>query len=120
LDIRNGKSKQLDFSVQLQNSISGKSETRSGQVIFESDYKNIRLPKRFLLNERGFARVLIGLDPPSLTDTEFKGLITIRAFMDGEGFDDVTEGHIVLKILNLGRNRTLLIDPDKGVSKKED
>lgn len=120
LDFRNAKAKQLDFSVQLQNSISGKSITRSGQVIFESDYKNIRLPKRFLLNDRGFARVLIGLDPPSLTDPEFKGLITIRAFMDGEGFDDVTEGHLVLKILNLGRKRTLLLDPDKGVSKKED
>jgi hypothetical protein len=25
----------------------------------------------------------------------------------------------VLKILNLGRKRTLLLDPDKGVSKKE-
>ncbi|MDG1486908.1 MAG: FecR family protein, partial [SAR324 cluster bacterium] len=120
LDFRNAKSKQLDFSVQLQNSISGKSITRSGQVIFESDYKNIRLPKRFMLNDRGFARVLIGLDPPSLTDPEFKGLITIRAFMDGEGFDDVTEGHLVLKILNLGRKRTLLLDPDKGVSIKED
>ena len=120
LDFRNGKSKQLDFSVQLQNSISRKSLKRSGKVIFESDYKYIRLPKRFLLNEQGFARVVIGLDPPSLTDPEFKGLITIRAFMDGEGFDDVNEGHLVLKILNLGQKRTLLIDPDKGVSKKED
>ncbi|MBC8220246.1 MAG: FecR domain-containing protein, partial [Proteobacteria bacterium] len=120
LDFRNGKSKQLDFSVQLQNSISGKSVKRSGKVIFESDYKYIRLPKRFLLNEQGFARVVIGLDPPSLTDPEFMGLITIRAFMDGEGFDDVNEGHLVLKVINLGQKRTLLIDPDKGVSKKED
>ena len=48
------------------------------------------------------------------------GLITIRAFMDGEGFDDVNEGHLVLKVINLGQKRTLLIDPDKGVSKKED
>ena len=120
LDFRNGKSKQLDFSVQLQNSISRKSLKRSGKVIFESDYKYIHLPKRFLLNEQGFARVVIGLDPPSLTDTEFKGLITIRAFMDGDGFDDVNEGHLVLKVFNLGQKRTLLIDPDKGVSKKED
>ena len=88
-------------------------------VIFESDYKRIRLPKPFMLNERGFARVLIGIYPPSLKNPEFKGLITIRAFMDGIGFDDVAEGHLVLKILNLGQKRTLLIDPDEGVSKKQ-
>ena len=120
LDFRNGKSKQLDFSVKLQNSISGKSVKRSGNVIFKSDYKYIRLPKRFSLNEQGFARVVIGLDPPSITDPEFKGLISIRAFMDGEGFDDVNEGHLVLKILNLGKKRILLIDPDTGVSRKVD
>ena len=117
LDFSNGKSKKLDVSVQLQNSISGKSVKHSGKVIFRSDYKNIRLPNRFLLNEQGFARAVIGLDPPSLTDHEFKGLITIRAFMDSEGFDNVNEGHLVLKIPNLGQKRILLIDPDKGVSK---
>ena len=120
LDFQDGKSKQLDFSVQIQNSISGKSVKRSGLVIFESDYKNIRLPKRFLLNERGFARVLLGLDPPNSDDSGFRGLITIRAFMDDDGFDDVSEGHLVLKILNLGKNRTLLLDPNKGVISKED
>ena len=120
LDFRNGKSKQLDFSVQLQNSISGKSVKRSEKVIFESDYKYIRLPKRFLLNDQGYARVVIGIDPPRLTDPEFMGLISIRAFMDREGFDGVNEGHLVLKVIKLGQERTLLIDPDKGVSKKVD
>ncbi len=120
LDFRDGKSKQLDFSVQIQNSISGKLVKRSGLVLFESDYKRIRLPKRFLLDKRGFARVLVGLDPPSITDQGFSGLITIRAFMDDDGFDDVAEGHLVLKIHNLGKKRTLLIDPDKGVVEKED
>ena len=120
LDFRDGKSKQLDLSVKLQNSISGKSIKRSGKVILKSDYKYIRLPERFLLNEQGFARVIIGLDPPNITDQDFKGLITIRAFMDGDGFDDVNEGHLVLKVLNLGQKRTLLIDPDKGISRKVD
>jgi hypothetical protein len=119
LDFRNEESIQLNLSVQLQNRISRKSLKRNGLVIFESDYKSIRLPKPFMLNERGFARVLIGIYPPSLKNPEFKGLITIRAFMDGKGFDDVAEGHLVLKILNLGQNRTLLIDPDEGVSKKQ-
>ena len=119
LDFRNEESIQLDLSVQLQNSISRKPLKRNGLVIFESDYKSIRLPKPFMLNERGFARVLIGIYPPSLKNPEFKGLITIRAFMDGKGFDDVAEGLLVLKILNLGQNRTLLIDPNEGVSKKQ-
>ena len=118
LNFRNGKSKRLDFSVQLQNISSGKSLKRNGKVIFRSDYKYIRLPNRFLLNEQGFARVAIGLDPPSLKDHEFRGLITIRAFMDGVGFEDVNEGHLVFKIMNLGQKSTLLIDPDKGVSRK--
>ena len=120
LDFRNEKSKQLEFSVQIQNNVSGKILERSGPVLFESDYKGIRLPKRFLLNEKGFARVLVGIDPPRLEDPEFKGLITIRAFMDGEGFDDIAEGSLVLKIRNLGKKRTILLDPDKGVVKKND
>ena len=51
---------------------------------------------------------------------ELKGLITISAFMDGDGFDDVAEGSLVLKIRNLGKKRTILLDPDKGVVKKND
>ena len=120
LDFRDGKSKQLNLSVQIQNSTSNKIVQRNGLVIFESDYKNIRLPKRIMLDERGFARIVIGLDPPRLADNEFNGLVTIRAFMDGEDFDDVAEGHLVFKILNLGKKRTLLIDPENGVSKKEE
>ena len=118
LDFRDGKAKQLKFSVQLQHGISGKSVARSGLVVFESDYYSIRLPKRFMLDKKGFARVLVGIDPPRLTDPGFKGLITIRAFMDQDGFDDVAEGSLVLKILNAGKKRTLLINPEGGVTEK--
>ena len=118
LDFRDGKSKQLKFSVQLQHGISGKTVARRGLVVFESDYYSIRLPKRFMLDKKGFARVLVGIDPPRLTDPGFKGLITIRAFMDQDGFDDVAEGSLVLKILNAGKKRTLLINPEGGVTEK--
>ena len=118
LDFRDGKSKQLKFSVQLQHGISGKTVARSGLVVFESDYYSIRLPKRFMLDKKGFARVLVGIDPPRLADPGFKGLITIRAFMDQDGFDDVAEGSLVLKILNAGKKRTLLINPEGGVTEK--
>ena len=87
-------------------------------MLLESDYYGIQLPKSFLLNEKGFARVLVRIDPPRLEDPSFKGLITMHAFMDGEGFDDVAEGSLVLKILNSGKKRTLLLDPDKGVVEK--
>ena len=117
LDFRDGKSKELKFSVQLQHNISGKSIARSGIVMFESDYYSIHLPKSFMLDNKGFARVLVGIDPPRLIDPEFKGLITIRAFMDQEGFDDVAEGSLVLKILNAGKKRTLLINPEGGLIK---
>ena len=60
------------------------------------------------------------VSPPSITDQGFSGLITIRAFMDDDGFDDVAEGHLVLKRTNLGKKRTLLIDPDYGVVGKQD
>ena len=115
LDFRDGKSKELKISVQLQHDISGKSVARSGIVMFESDYYSIHLPKSFMLDKKGFARVLVGIDPPRLIDPEFNGLITIRAFLDQEGFDDVAEGSLVLKILNAGKKRTLLINPEGGV-----
>jgi len=118
LDFRDGKSKQLKVSVQLQNGISGKSVARSGLVVFESDYYSIRLPKRFMLDKKGFARVIVGIDPPRFKDPGFKGLITIRAFMDQDGFDDVAEGSLVLKILNAGNKRTLIINPEGSVTEK--
>jgi len=112
-DFRNGNSIQLEFSVQIQNS---KIVKRKGLVIFESDYNRIRLPKRFMLDANGYARVLVGIDPPRIDDKKFRGLITIRAFMDNDGFDDVAEGNLVLKIRNSGKIRTLIIDPDKGLT----
>ena len=118
LDFRDGKSKQLKFSVQLQHGISAKTVARSGLVVFESDYYRIRLPKRFMLDKKGFARVLVGIDPPRLSEPGFKGLITIRAFMDQDGFDDVAEGSLVLKILNADKKRTLLINPEGNVTEK--
>lgn len=118
-DFRNEKSKQFGFSVQLQNSVSSKIVKRKGLVIFESDYNRIRLPKRFMLDANGFARGLVGIDPPLIDDKKFRGLITIRAFMDNDGFDDVAEGNLVIKIRNSGKKRTLILDPDKGLTETE-
>ena len=118
LDFRDGKSKKLKLSVQLQHTISGKSVQQSGLVGFESNYYSIRLPKKIMLDKKGFARVLVKIAPPRMTDPGFKGLITIRAFMDQDGFDDLAEGSLVLKIFNAGKKRTLLINPEGGVTEK--
>jgi hypothetical protein len=118
-EFRNGNSIQIEFSVQIQNSVSSKIVKRKGLVIFESDYNRIRLPKRFMLDANGYARVLVGIDPPRIDDKKFRGLITIRAFMDEDGFDDVAEGNLVLKIRNTDKIRTLILDPDKGLTETE-
>ncbi|MBC8257642.1 MAG: FecR domain-containing protein [SAR324 cluster bacterium] len=120
LDFSDGKSKQLKLSVQLQHSISGNILKRSGKVQLESDYYAIRLPNRFNLNSKGYARVLVKIDPPLKAPPEFKGLITLSAFIDDEGYDDVAEGTLVFKIRNIGKRRTLLLDPDKGLIEKRD
>ena len=70
------------------------------------------------MNERGFAKILLKIDPPSLNEQNFFGLIKIRAFIDEEGFDDVAEGLLVLKIKNFRKKRTLLIHPDRGIVEK--
>jgi len=61
-EFRNGNSIQIEFSVQIQNSVSSKIVKRKGLVIFESDYNRIRLPKRFMLDANGYARVLVGIE----------------------------------------------------------
>ena len=119
-DFRSGKSKQFEFSVQLQNTFSRKIVKRKGLVNFESDYNYIRLPKRFMLDANGYARVLVGIDFPRIEDSKFRSMITIRAFMDEDGFDDVAEGNLVLKIRNSSKIRTIILDPDRGLIENND
>ena len=40
--------------------------------------------------------------------------------MDEDGFDDVAEGNLVLKIRNSGKIRTIILDPDKGITENND
>jgi len=119
LNFKDAKTKQIELSVQIQNSINEKLVKRSGFVILESDYKKIDLPKKFLLNKRGFAKTFLIIEPPSLKDENFNGLINIRAYIDDSGFDDVAEGFLVLKILDYGKKRYLLLHPEKGVVEKQ-
>ena len=118
INFKKGESKQIDLSLQIQNRISEKIINRSGSIILESDYNKIYLPRRIFLNERGFAKILLKIDPPSLNEQNFFGLIKIRAFIDEEGFDDVAEGLLVLKIKNFRKKRTLLLHPDRGIVEK--
>lgn len=119
IDFKEGDSKQIELSIQIQNRISEKIIKRSGSLALESDYKKINLPRKILLDERGFAKILIQIDPPSLNEPKFFGLIKIRAFVDDEGFDEVAEGLLVLKIKNYRKKRTILIHPDRGIFEKK-
>ena len=38
--------------------------------------------------------------------------------MDQDGFDDVAEGSLVLKMLNTAKKRTLIINPEASVREK--
>ena len=40
--------------------------------------------------------------------------------MDEDGFDDVAEGNLVLKIHNSSKIRTIILDPDKGITEYND
>ena len=75
INFKKGESKQIDVSLQIQNRISEKIINRSGSIILESDYNKIYLPRRIFLNERGFAKILLKIDPPSLNEQNFFGLI---------------------------------------------
>tara|TARA_Y100001970_G_C14192919_1_gene836404 strand:- start:345 stop:1331 length:987 start_codon:yes stop_codon:yes gene_type:complete len=115
LDFNDAESKQVELSIQIQNSISGKAVYRSGFTVFESHYRKINLPRKILLNERGFAKILISINKPNFNDRNFFGMIKIRAYMDNEGFDDVAEGLLVLKIKKFRKKRNLLLHPDRGL-----
>ena len=119
-DFGNEKTKTIELSVQLQNITSSKIVKRKGLVIFESNFKHIRFPKSIMLDENGYAQVIVLIDPPRIDDSEFKGLITIRAFMDEDGFDDVAEGNLVLKVLNSNKIHSIILDPEKGLKRKND
>ncbi len=119
INFKDGNSKQVELIIQIQNTTNEKSIKRSGYLVFESNYKNMNIPRRVFLNEDGFAKILIVIMPPIIDDQEFFGLINIRAYMDDEGFDDVAEGLLVLKIKDFGKKRTLLLHPDIGVLEKK-
>ena len=119
IDFQDGESKQVELSIQIQNTVNEKTIKSTGYVIFESNYKKINLPKRILLNERGFAKMLLKIHPPSLNDKEFIGMIKIRAYLDSDQHDDVGDGLLILKIKNFGKKRNILLHPDRGIIEKD-
>ena len=76
------------------------------------------MPQIFYLYTSGFISIQIEIDPPRKDDSEFDGLIQIRANMDDIGFDDVGEGMMVLRVVNGQRKRSLLIDPQSDLIEK--
>ena len=71
------------------------------------------------MNDRGFAKIFLLINQPSLNELGFFGLIKIRAFLDNEGFEDVAEGLLVLKIKNFKKTSSILIHPNKDLVEKK-
>ena len=118
LDFSDQQSKQLFISIQMEDSQSGKMTKRGGPVRLETDYYSVQMPQQVFLESDGFIRFPIEIDPPRKDDSEFDGLIQIRANMDDIGFDDVGEGMMVLRVVNGQRKRSLLIDPQSDLIEK--
>ena len=102
----------------MEDSQSGKMTKRGGPVRLETDYYRVQMPQQVFLESDGFIRFPIEIDPPRKDDSEFNGLIQIRANMDDIGFDDVGEGMMVLRVVNGQRKRSLLIDPQSDLIEK--
>ena len=118
LDFSDQQAKQLFISIQMEDSQSGKMTKRGGPVRLETDYYSVQMPQQVFLESDGFIRFPIEIDPPRKDDSEFDGLIQIRANMDDIGFDDVGEGMMVLRVVNGQRKRSLLIDPQSDLIEK--
>ena len=118
LDFSDQQAKQLFISIQMEDSQSGKMTKRGGPVRLETDYYSVQMPQQVFLESDGFIRFPIEIDPPRKDDSEFDGLIQIRANMDDIGFDDVGEGMMVLRVVNGQRKRLLLIDPKNDLIEK--
>ena len=90
LDFSDQQSKQLFISIQMEDSQSGKMTKRGGPVRLETDYYSVQMPQQVFLESDGFIRFPIEIDPPRKDDSEFDGLIQIRANMDAVSYTHLT------------------------------
>ena len=116
-EFNENRARSIKLNLQIQNSISGKVVKRNSFVELESDYKEIISPKNLQLNEKGTLNLSIILKNPK-NNNKFDGLIFLRAYLDNYGYDDVSEGLLVLKVKNLDNKKTIQILPKKSLIKK--
>jgi FecR protein len=98
LEFRNNQPEDVFISIQLVDIKSGGPIARSGPIYLRSNYDKIDYPTKATLDQRGFARVSIKVQPPEPADAELNGNVYVWAVLDQEQADDTAEGRILFNI----------------------
>jgi hypothetical protein len=116
VDLREFTTQKMTLTLQLADLKSSKVVRSAGKVYLESDFYNLRLPSMTSLDNSGFVRVPVRIQPPRVSDKAFDGQIVVRAFLDGARYNLHGEGSLVLNTQGTQPKRKLLIDASQGTA----
>jgi len=109
-----GRTNEIEFSIQMVDTTSGKNIARSGLIYVTVEVDKIVFPERIMLNSRGYARVKAKVNPFQTADYR-NGQVVIVAIMDSEQSMDVASGTTTLRY-NVPKkaSKTIRIDLNTG------
>ena len=116
VDLREFTTQKMTLTLQLADLKSSKVVRSAGKVYLESDFYNLRLPSMTSLDNSGFVRVPVRIQPPRVSDKAFDGQIVVRAFLDSARYNLHGEGSLVLNTQGTQPKRKLLIDASQGTA----
>ena len=116
VDLREFTTQKMTLTLQLADLKSSKVVRSAGKVYLESDFYNLRLPSMTSLDNSGFVRVPVRIQPPRASDKAFDGQIVVRAFLDSARYNLHGEGSLVLNTQGTQPKRKLLIDASQGTA----
>jgi len=109
-----GRSGEIEFSIQMVDTVSGKNVDRSGMIYVTVEIDKIVFPERIILNSRGYARVKAKVNPFQTADYR-NGQVVIVAVMDSEKAMDVASGSETLTYdVPKRATKTIRIDVNTG------
>lgn len=118
LSFPNGRPEEVNLTIQLVDIKSGNAVARSGLLYLRSNYERIAYPATAALDERGFARVRIELQPPEPADADLNGNVYVWAVIDQADADDTKEGRVLLKIPVPAGEAKVKVDARTGEGKR--
>ena len=118
LEFPSNSPEEVFITVQLVDINKGSNINRAGKLYLRSNYDRISFPAGSQLDNRGFARVAVKMDPPQASDVDLKGNVYVWAVLDYEDGDDTKEGRILFKIpVPKGKER-VKVDAKTGQGKR--